>query len=123
MFRGSILERLLFLLYINDMASVSGMLFIILFADDTNAFLNGRYVNKLVTIMNADLLNLKIVSIVTDFPWVYQKFISFCLMGKSVAHDSLLFVSNESIEQDQKTKLLGVTMEEKMTRCEHVQYI
>ena len=43
--QGSILERLLFLLYINDMASVSDLLFSMLFADDTNVFLNGRDVN------------------------------------------------------------------------------
>ena len=56
--QDSILGPLLFLLYINDMASVSDVLFPIVFADDTNVFLNGRDPNELVTIMNGELLNI-----------------------------------------------------------------
>ena len=40
------------------MASVSDVSFLILFADDTNVFLNGRDPNELATIMNGELLNI-----------------------------------------------------------------
>ena len=40
------------------MASVSDLLLPMLFADDTNVFLNGRDVNELVTIMNGELLKI-----------------------------------------------------------------
>ena len=45
--QGSILGPLLFILYINDLAGVSEKLFCVLFADDTNVFLNDKDINKL----------------------------------------------------------------------------
>ena len=50
----SILGSLLFLLYINDMASVSNVLFSILFADDTNVFLSGNNADELIKIMSIE---------------------------------------------------------------------
>ena len=46
--QGSILGPLLFILYINDFAKVSDKLFHVLFADDTNVFLNGKNMNMLI---------------------------------------------------------------------------
>ena len=40
--QGSILGPLLFILYLNDFAKVSDKLFHVLFADDTNVFLNSK---------------------------------------------------------------------------------
>ena len=55
--QGSILGPILFLLYINDLASVSEKLFAILFADDSNMFLTGKHPNDLVTIMNEEIIH------------------------------------------------------------------
>ena len=49
------LGPLLFLLYINDMASVSNVLFPILFADETNVSLSGNNADELIKIMNNEL--------------------------------------------------------------------
>ena len=45
---------LLFLLYVNDICNLSDILFPILFADDTNIFLNGKHIDELVC-MNCEL--------------------------------------------------------------------
>ena len=56
--QGSILGPLLFILYINDFSNVSGILYYVLFADDTNVFLNGRDIHKLINTMQQELLKL-----------------------------------------------------------------
>ena len=43
--QGSILGPLLFLAYVNDISNVSDVLFPLLFADDTNVFVNGKKIN------------------------------------------------------------------------------
>ena len=47
--QGSILGPLLFILYINDLSNVSDILFYVLFADDTNVFLNGKDILELIS--------------------------------------------------------------------------
>ena len=53
--QGSILGPLLFLLYINDLANASDVIFSLLFADDSNMFITGKNPDDLVTKMNADI--------------------------------------------------------------------
>ena len=55
--QGSILGPLLFLIYVNDLANASEIVFSILFADDTNMFLSGKDPNLLVKIMNQEMEN------------------------------------------------------------------
>ena len=55
---GSILGPLLFILYIHDFAKVSDQLFHVLFADDTNVFLNGKHINMLIDTIQQELSKL-----------------------------------------------------------------
>lgn len=55
--QGSILGPLLFLLYINDIANISNILFPVIFADDTNVFLKGNTVGDVMQTMNRELIN------------------------------------------------------------------
>ena len=53
--QGSILARLLFLLYINDLANTSKLLKFHFFADDTNIYFSRKNLNDLELILNQEL--------------------------------------------------------------------
>ena len=53
--QGSILEPLLFLIYINDLHTVCKHSLSILFADDTNLFLSGKNLDDMQTLLNEEL--------------------------------------------------------------------
>ena len=53
--QASILGHILFLLYLNDLANVSDILKLIMFADDTNAFLSHNSLETLFDIRNTEL--------------------------------------------------------------------
>ena len=53
--QGSILGPLLFLLYINDIASVSSILLSTLFADDTTLFYSSKNLQELSDVVNNEL--------------------------------------------------------------------
>ena len=53
--QGSILGPLMFLLYINDISSVSSILFSILFADDTTLFYSSKNLQELSDVINNEL--------------------------------------------------------------------
>ena len=57
--KGSIFGPLLFLLYINDLASVYEEWFSILFADDSNMFISGKYVEVMSEKLNSDTENFR----------------------------------------------------------------
>ena len=124
--QGYILGPLLFLLYINDMTCVSDLLFPMLFADDTNVFLNGRDVNKLVTIMNGELLKIVDWLDCNRLSLNVSKTHFILFRSQGICKPALsepLIIKNESIKQEYKIKFLGVIMDEKLSWCDHIQYI
>ena len=57
----SVLGSLLFLVYINDLPTASRLLDLIMFANDTNLFFNHKDIKDLFTVVNNELVNIKLV--------------------------------------------------------------
>ena len=67
--QGSVLGLLLFLIYVNDLPSVSKNLKFYLFADDTNIYCSGDTVTHLAKLVNKEL---KYVKPPRGDPWVLR---------------------------------------------------
>ena len=112
--QGSILDPLLFLLYVNDIYLVSSCLYSIVFADDTNVFLSDRDPDVLSEMMNKELCKL--------FKWLKTNklslnvkktnYILFRPKHKSVPTMKIqVKIMDECIGEVQSTEFLGVVID------------
>ena len=119
--QGSILGPLLFLIYINDMFKASNNISTIMFADDTNFFLNHSNVKELFSLMNTELEKFNI--------WFKANKLSlnagktkFTLFHKPTQMEDLplklpiLKINKLKIEQKDALKFLGVLIDEHLSK-------
>ena len=123
--QGSILGPLLFLLYINDLSRVSDVLFLLLFADDSNLFLSGKCPERLIEQMDnemkkiIDWLNINKLSLNLK----KTHFIIFRKRRGNIHIDNDLVVDNEKISMSNHTKFLGVMVDSHLTFESHINHI
>ena len=122
--QGSILGPLMFLLYINDIANVSSVLFFLLFADDTTVFCSGKNIDDLINIVNREMQKLIIWLYVNKLSINTEKtnYILFSLR-KKINTSCNVYINQKVIDRVTNTKFLGVIIDEKLTWSHHIKYI
>ena len=123
--QGSILGPLLFLIYINDLANVSEKMFSLFFADDSSLFLSGHKPDDLINEMNNEMkyitewLSTNKLSLNID----KTHYMLFKSKGRYSVITKDLIINEVKMSQVEKTKFLGVYIDNVLSWKDHIQYI
>ena len=123
--QGSILGPLLFIIYMNDFSRSSDLLFTILVADDTSVFIEGTNFTNISQILNTELENGNIWLKANKLTVNIKK--THCMMFHrrriKLNTNFKILINNNIIDHTNKTKFLGVIIDNKMNWSAHIQYI
>ena len=123
--QGSILGPLLFLLYINDLlCDVSKRLSTLLFADDSNMFLSGKNPDDLIRFMNEEMVKVVNWLQINRLSMNLNKthFIVFHRKRAKISLSADLNINNIKIGMAEKTKFLGVMIDQHLSFQSHIMY-
>lgn len=124
--QGSILGPILFILYINDLCNISDKMFFLLFADDTNIYIDGPDLNNLNVIINEEMDKLCTWFTANKLSLNVKKtnYIVFHNKYKKYIPNSMNVILNSCvISEVDKTKFLGIIIDSKLSWKFHIDHI
>jgi Reverse transcriptase (RNA-dependent DNA polymerase) len=124
--QGSILGPMLFILFINDIANCSHLLYPILFADDTNLLLSDVDCNSLIAKLNPELIKLSSWFCANKLTLNVTK-TNYMLFGVKRTHNVginfKVVIDGKIIDRVSTVKFLGVQLDDDLNWKAHVDYI
>jgi len=122
--QGSILGPLLFLIYINDLSTVTE-LFTIMFADDTNLFIQGSDINEIENTANIEIKKIVTWLQVNKLSLNVKKTHSMIFTRNRILHNRInkIVIEGTIIDTVEKTKFLGVIIDNNLCWKDHIFYL
>lgn len=121
--QGSVLGPKLFIIYLNDICTVSNILKFVMFADDTNVFCAGENMKQLIQIIERELTMLKKWLDLNKLSLNENKTKFMVFGGRQANCDIKLNLNGIEIERVSETKFLGVIIDHKLCWKPHIEYI
>ena len=97
--QGSVLAPYLFLIYVNDVSSISNLFSTVLFADDTNLIFQDKNLNNLIEKTNLGLQNFYNWCSANRLTVNISKTGYMCFSNSTVQNVSNIFLNNTTIEK------------------------
>ena len=121
--QGSVLASFLFLIYINDLPTVSPNISSILFADDTTFYKAGNDINALSLQFNSELNKIKTWCQTNRLSLNISKTFMMQFGFGTPGQTSEIFIDNEPIQQKHSEKFLGIIIDKKLNFAEHIKHL
>ena len=120
--QGSILGPLLFIIYINDLVTVSNKLKNIMFADDTNLFITGHSMTQLEQSLNEELDKVNEWFMANLLSLNISK-TSYMIFGNKRKSDAQIRFGKAKINRVDETKFLGIIISSNLKWKKHIEIV
>ena len=120
--QGSILGPLLFLIYINDLGSISDDIRLIMFADDSNMFLSGKNLREIEIRANSALEQIKKWLQVNRLSLNIDKtnYMIFTTKARKKEQNLNIKINDKTISEVNTCKFLGIIVDNRLKWTDHI---
>ena len=121
--QGSILGSILYILYINDMHTVSSLMKCIIFADDTNFLYTGNDISEMCKTVSKELYKLSSWFMANKFSLNIPKNNFMVISRKKIVNNPIVSIKSINTERVYITKFMGVHIDCQLDWNGHIKSI